>query len=52
LAVHDEIVVECAADQAEAVAAWLQAAMVDAMAPFLDPVPVTVEVTVARTWGG
>jgi DNA polymerase I-like protein with 3'-5' exonuclease and polymerase domains len=52
LAVHDEIVVECDADQAEAVAAWLKRAMLDGMAPLADPVPVAVEVAVARTWGG
>jgi DNA polymerase I-like protein with 3'-5' exonuclease and polymerase domains len=52
LAVHDEIVIECAADKAEAAAAWLKAAMVDAMAPLIAPVPVDVEVKVGRTWGG
>jgi DNA polymerase-1 len=52
LAVHDEVVVECAADQADAAAAWLKRAMLDGMAPLADPVPVTVEVAVARTWGG
>jgi DNA polymerase-1 len=52
LAVHDEIVVEADAGQADAVAAWLKAAMVDAMVPIVEPVPVEVEVKVARTWGG
>jgi DNA polymerase-1 len=52
LAVHDEIVVECNQEQAEAVTAWLKQAMVDAMAPLIDPVPVEVEVKVGRTWGG
>ena len=52
LAVHDEIVVECDADQADAVAAWLKKAMVDAMAPLIAPVPVEVEVKVGTTWGG
>jgi DNA polymerase I-like protein with 3'-5' exonuclease and polymerase domains len=52
LAVHDEIVVECDAGQARAVAAWLKKAMVDAMSPLLGPVPVEVEVKVGRTWGG
>jgi DNA polymerase-1 len=52
LAVHDEIVVEADADLADAVAAWLKTAMVEAMAPLIDPVPVEVEVQVARTWGG
>ena len=52
LAVHDEIVVEADAGRADAVAAWLKAAMVDAMAPLVEPVPVAVEVKVARTWGG
>jgi hypothetical protein len=34
----------------KAVTAWLKAAMVDALAPLLAPVP--VEVKVGRTWGG
>lgn len=52
LVVHDEIVVECDAGQADRVAAWLKTAMGDAMAPLVDPVPVEVEASVARTWGG
>jgi DNA polymerase-1 len=52
LAVHDEIVVEADAAQADAVALWLRQAMLDAMAPLIDPVPVEVEVKVAPTWGG
>jgi DNA polymerase-1 len=52
LAVHDEIVVECDADRAEGAATWLKRAMLDGMVPLLHPVPVEVEVTVARTWGG
>jgi DNA polymerase-1 len=46
LAVHDEIVVECDADQADAVKEWVTRAMVGAMAPLIDPVPVEVEATV------
>jgi DNA polymerase-1 len=49
---HDEIVVECAADQADAVKGWLTGAMVEAMAPLIDPVPCEVEAKAARTWGG
>jgi DNA polymerase-1 len=52
LAVHDEIVIECDEGKADAAAAWLRAAMVDAMAPLIDPVPVEVEVKAAQTWGG
>jgi DNA polymerase-1 len=52
LAVHDEIVVEADGKQAGAVAEWLKAAMVDAMASMLDPVPVEVEILTAQTWGG
>jgi DNA polymerase-1 len=52
LAVHDEIVVECAAEQAEAAEAWLKQAMLEAMAPLIDSVPVEVEVQTARTWAG
>ncbi len=52
LVVHDEIVVECGADQVEAVKDWLTRAMVEAMTPMIDPVPVEVEVKVGRTWAG
>jgi DNA polymerase-1 len=52
LVVHDEIVVECEVGQAEAAGAWLKQAMLDAMAPLIDPVPVEVDVKAAPTWGG
>jgi DNA polymerase-1 len=52
LIVHDEIVVECAAEQVDVTAAWLKQATVDALAPLLAPVPAEVEVKVARSWGG
>src|SRR5262245_3225646 len=52
LAVHDEVVVECEAAAADAVSRWLKQAMLDAMAPLVDPVAVEVEVKVGRTWGG
>jgi DNA polymerase I len=52
LVAHDEVVVECDAGQAHEVAAWVRAAMLDAMTPLLDPVPVEVEVKVGRTWAG
>jgi DNA polymerase I len=52
LAVHDEVVVEADANQADAVVVWLKKAMVDAMAPLIDPVPVEVDVKVGATWGG
>jgi DNA polymerase-1 len=52
LAVHDEVVVERDAAQADAVTAWLRTAMLDAMAPLVEPVPVAVEVRAGPTWGG
>jgi DNA polymerase-1 len=51
LAVHDEVVVEVPQEQVEAAAAWLKQAMLDGMAPFLDPVPVDVELMVGESWG-
>lgn len=52
LLVHDEIVVECGeASQADA-EAWVKGAMHDGMAPLIAPVPVEIEVTAGRTWGG
>jgi DNA polymerase-1 len=50
--VHDEVLLECDAGQAEAASEWLRRTLVDGMAPLLGPVPVEVEVQVARTWGG
>jgi DNA polymerase-1 len=52
LAVHDELVVEVDRDRADAAAAWLRQALLDGMAPLLDPVPVEVAVASAPTWGG
>jgi DNA polymerase-1 len=52
LAVHDEVVLEVPKAGAERAKAWLERCMVDAMAPLIDPVPVEVESTVGRTWGG
>lgn len=52
LVVHDEIVIEADASQADMAASWLQQAMLDALTPLLDPVPVEVEVGVGKTWGG
>jgi DNA polymerase-1 len=49
---HDEIVLEAPAESAGRAADWLRTAMVDAMSALLAPVPVEVEVTVGRTWGG
>jgi DNA polymerase-1 len=52
LVVHDEIVMECDRDEAIAVSEWLKQAMIDAMADWLEPVPVDVEINVAATWAG
>jgi len=52
LAVHDEIVIECDSSQAEIASTWLKKAMLDAMAPLIDPVPMEVEVKTGSTWGG
>jgi DNA polymerase-1 len=52
LFVHDEIVIEAPEPDADLAAAWLRRAMIDGMAPLIDPVPVDVEVTVGPTWAG
>ena len=59
LAVHDEIVVECAEAQAERVELWLETAMIDAMNAVLNGedaegprVPIEVEIETAETWAG
>lgn len=50
IACHDEIVLECDADRTEEAAAWLRQAMLDGMAPLIDPIPVVVEVYCGRDW--
>jgi DNA polymerase-1 len=52
LVVHDEVVVECPERDAGRTADWLKRAMLDGMAPLVDPVPVEVKVKTYRTWGG
>ena len=52
LAVHDEIVLEADEPRAKEAAEWLKATMAEAMAPLIAPVPVVVEASVGRTWGG
>ena len=52
LVVHDEIVVEADADQADAAKTWLSAAMVDGFAPLIAPVACEVEIKIGRTWAG
>jgi DNA polymerase-1 len=52
LAVHDEVVIECGAEHADAAAAWLKAAMLDSMAPLIAPIPVAVDLTIGQNWDG
>ena len=47
-----EVVVEAPAGTAGVAADWLRGAMADGLAPLVVPVPVEVDVTVGRTWGG
>jgi DNA polymerase I-like protein with 3'-5' exonuclease and polymerase domains len=47
---RDEILVECAADQAEAVVAWLRQAMLDGVVALRRRVPVVVAIGSGRTW--
>jgi DNA polymerase-1 len=51
LVVHDEIVVESDESQADLTSKWLKGAMLDGMAPLIDPVPVEVELKHASSWG-
>ena len=52
LFVHDEIVLEVPEADADRARDWLTRCMVDGMARLVDPVPVVVDVSVGRTWGG
>jgi len=51
LCVHDEIVVECDADEAERAREWLVECMKKGMERFLIEVPVDVEAHVISSWG-
>ena len=50
--IHDEIILEVVADQAESAKTTLERVMVEAGRHYLPDVPVAVEVTVADSWGG
>src|SRR3712207_8146304 len=56
LVCHDEVVVECKAEQAANVMAWLEGAMIEGMEADLNGkeevvIPVEVDVRIARRWG-
>jgi DNA polymerase I-like protein with 3'-5' exonuclease and polymerase domains len=56
LVCHDEVVVECDAEQAGEVKAWLEKAMIEGMEAVLSGmeevgVPVEVDARIARSWG-
>jgi DNA polymerase I len=56
LVCHDEVVVECGAEQAEDAKAWLEKAMIEGMDVVLNGkdevrIPVEVEARIARSWG-
>ena len=50
--IHDELLVLSPEEHAAAAREWITRCMIDAMTPMLDPIPVEVEATIARTWGG
>jgi DNA polymerase-1 len=52
LAVHDELVVECDAADAVAVASWVTECLQAGMGRYLSRVVVQVEATIAETWAG
>jgi DNA polymerase-1 len=56
LVCHDEIVIECDAEQAADVKTWLEGAMIEGMDAVINSagkarVPVEVEARIARSWG-
>jgi DNA polymerase I len=56
LTCHDEIVIECDAEQGMAAKAWLEGAMIEGMDAVINSagkacVPVEVEARIARSWG-
>jgi DNA polymerase I-like protein with 3'-5' exonuclease and polymerase domains len=51
LVIHDEIVLEVPEGRETEAAAWLKGAMIDGMAPLLDPVPLgSIEVKTGKNW--
>jgi DNA polymerase-1 len=52
MAVHDELVIEAPKNQADRAAQWVKDAMIDGMSQVLSNVPVEVEITISRTYGG
>lgn len=52
LVVHDEIVVECDADEAETARAWLVDAMERGMRALVPQVPIVVEAVICGDWSG
>ncbi len=50
--VHDEVVVECDAAEAGAVADWVGECLREGMGTYLKSMPVSVTITTAPTWGG
>jgi DNA polymerase-1 len=52
LLVHDELVVECDAAEAEAAVAWVVRAMEAGMRRYVRRAPVRVDARVAQAWGG
>ena len=57
LVCHDEVVVECGAEQVANAKAWLEKAMIDDMDSVVNGtderhVPVELEARIARGWGG
>jgi DNA polymerase I-like protein with 3'-5' exonuclease and polymerase domains len=56
LVCHDEVVVECDAEKAEEGKEWLVGVMkdgMDAVVNAMEPrIPIEVEASVSRTWGG
>jgi DNA polymerase I-like protein with 3'-5' exonuclease and polymerase domains len=55
LVCHDEVVIECAAEQAADAKAWLEKAMIEGMDAVLNltdevHVPVEVETRIVRSW--
>jgi DNA polymerase I len=56
LVCHDEVVVECGAEQAADAKTWLEKAMIEGMDAIMNgtgkaPVPVEVEARITKSWG-
>ena len=48
--IHDEVIVECTAEEAENVKELVEQGMIEGMKTFFTEVPIVAEATIGRSW--